>query len=80
MFFLDLEWKEDNITTEGIFLSNEFNIFWYSSKNVLVQVCAKPPSQGSERFVRKQFNDTEKHCYEVEPLGVCSTVSLRQIV
>ena len=54
------------------FLSNHFNRFWYSWKKVLVQVCAEPPSQGSEPFDWKPCNNTKKRFYEVGPCGVCS--------
>ena len=67
-------WKQDRITTKWNPLSNHFNRLWCSLKKVLVQVCAKPPSQGSERFDWKLSNNTKKHYYEVEPLGVCSIV------
>jgi hypothetical protein len=39
----------------------------------LVQVCARPPSPGSEPFYSKTMHKYKKlHNFEVEPLGVCS--------
>ena len=43
-------WEEGSVATEWNPLSNHFDQIWYSLKRVLLQVCAKPPSQGSEPF------------------------------
>ena len=48
-----------------------FERLLYSLKKVLVQVCAKLPSQGAEPFNWKARNKTKKHYHEVEHLGVC---------
>ena len=65
-------WKEDRRRQKWNSLSNHFNQLWYSLNKVLAQVCAKPPSQGSEPFHGKPCN-SEKKCYEVESLDVCNS-------
>ena len=47
---------------------------WYWEKNVLVQVWAKLP------FNWKACNNTKKHYYEVEPVGVRSIFWKKQVM
>ena len=53
---------------------------WHSLTNVLVQVCAKLPSQGSEPLDWTTLAYKETQYYEVEPLGVCSIFWEKQVM
>ena len=53
---------------------------WHSLTNVLVQVCAKLPSQGSEPPDWNTIAYEETQYYEVEPLGVCSIFWEKQVM